>query len=317
MIAPTAFKGSISAAAAADAMAAGARSVTSLPLHIQPLSDGGPGMLDAIAALGPHSLHSVFVRGPASDPVPARVLVRARTAFIESADACGWHLVTEIERDVQALNTWGVGELLLHAAALDVDHIVIGLGGSATIDAGTGMKHALAYGKVDVPITALADVDTLLLQAAPVFGPQKGATPEQIETIQQALARLIERTGVPDFTGAGAAGGLGYGLRVFANADIVDGSAWILEQTGLAKILPRATAVVTGEGKFDDQSYMGKITGAVVRMAREHGVPTLVVTGKADLTDTFARIVDGGGETLGAADLTRLVAEHLPALLPS
>ena len=315
LIAPTAFKGTISAAAAARAMAAGARSVSSLPIRTQPLSDGGPGLIDALTSLGDAVLHHTRVRNPIGDPVDARILVRNRTAIIESADACGWHLVKELERDVSTLNTWGVGELILAAAKLEVDQIVVGLGGSATIDAGTGMKHALAYGKVNVPIIALADVETPLMQAAPVFGPQKGATPHQIGIIQEALARLIERTGVADFAGAGAAGGLGYGLRVFANAEIVRGSEWVLDATNVRGDVARSAAMVTGEGQYDEQSDMGKICGRLVELAEDAGVPIMVITGKAAKTHRYARVVDNGGHILTEGDMERFVREHLPALL--
>ena len=298
-------------------MAAGARAASSLPIRVQPLSDGGPGLIDTFNSLSDAVLHYTRVRNPIGDSVEARILVRERMAIIESADACGWHLVKEIERDVSTLNTWGVGELILAAANLDVDRIVVGLGGSATIDAGTGMKHALAYGKVSIPIIGLADVETPLMQAAPVFGPQKGATPHQIGVIQEALARLIERTGVADFPGAGAAGGLAYGLRVFANAEIVRGSEWVLDATKVRDDVASSKAVVTGEGQYDEQSAMGKICGKLVELAEAATVPVLVVTGKAAKHEGYAHVVDNGGAILGEADMERLVREHLPALLHS
>ena len=317
LIAPTAFKGTVSAAAAADAMAAGARLVSSLPLRVQPLSDGGPGLLDAFLSGDDVHLHQVSVSGPDVIPNTARILMRGRSAIIESADACGWHLVADGARDVDKLNTVGVGELMLEAAKLKPDRIIVGLGGSATIDAGLGMRDALAGRHAGVPIVALADVDTTLMQAAPIFGPQKGATSQQIAQIEQKFAALMQDTGVTDFAGAGAAGGLAYGLRVFANAQVVSGSDWVLEETGTRAAVAESRVVVTGEGEFDEQSYMGKITGKLVELARDRGVPVLLVTGKARAVSGSAHVVDNGGATLIEADMERLVCEHLPALLHS
>ena len=316
IVAPTAFKGTISAAAAARAMAAGVRAVTAEAILVQPLSDGGPGLIEALQPLG-GALRLVQVRGPLGDLVGARILQQSRTAILESADACGLHLVAEHRRDPTQLDTYGVGQLIRAAARLAVDRIVVGLGGSATVDGGVGMAAALEGEPVDPPIIALADVDTLLRDAARVFGPQKGATPAQVRTLEAALMALIELTGVPDFPGAGAAGGLAYGLRAFLHAEVVPGSRWVLKETALIDKLPAAHAVITGEGSYDAQSFMGKITGTLVEAARAHGIPVLVIAGSADSGDGHARVIGNAGARLSEADLERLVREHLPALLPS
>lgn len=332
IVAPTAFKGTISAAAAARAMAAGVRAVTAEAILIQPLSDGGPGLIEALQPLG-GALRLVQVRGPLGDVVGARILERRpeggqapessfgrsdyREAVIESADACGLHLVAEERRDPTQLDTYGVGQLIRAAARLGVDRIIVGLGGSATVDGGVGMAAALEGEPVDLPIVALADVDTLLRDAARVFGPQKGATPAQVRTLEAALMALIELTGVPDFVGAGAAGGLAYGLRAFLHAEVVAGSRWVLKETALIDKLPGARAVITGEGSYDTQSFMGKITGTLVEAARAHGIPVLVIAGSADSSDGHAHVIGNAGARLSEADLERLVREHLPALLPS
>jgi glycerate kinase len=316
IIAPTAFKGTIPASAAARAMAAGARAVTSLDLLIQPLSDGGPGLIDALHPRG-GALRLVQVRGPLGDDVAARILVQSGTAIIESADACGLHLVPEQRRDPTQLDTFGVGQLIRAAAGLPVDRIVVGLGGSATVDGGVGMAAALEGQPVDLPVIALADVDTLLRDAARVFAPQKGATPAQVQLLEAALLRLIELTGIADFPGAGAAGGLAYGLRAFLQAEVVPGSEWVLRETGLLRRLADARAVVTGEGSYDAQSFMGKITGTVVRAAQARGIPVLVVAGHAQDVAGYGNVVANHGALLGEADLERLVRIHLPALLHS
>lgn len=316
VIAPTAYKGTIPAASAARAMAAGARAVTDVPLLIQPLSDGGPGLIDALTGADTQ-IHEVIVRGPLGDDVAARVLLRRKLAIIETADACGLHLVPPSRRDPTQVDTYGVGQLIRAASSLAVERIIVGLGGSATIDGGVGMAAALEGRPIDVPVTGLADVDTLLLDAPRVFGPQKGATSEQVVILEAALAKLIEITGIPDFGGAGAAGGLGYGLRVFLGAEIVSGSEWVLRETGLAEALPRATALVTGEGAYDAQSFMGKITGEIVRIAGAHNIPVLVISGHSEPADTYARVVTNDGAQLTEAHLEALVRQHLPALLHS
>ena len=316
IIAPTSFKGTISAAAAARAMAAGVRAVTSEPLLVQPLSDGGPGLIDALESRG-GALRLVHVRGPLGDDVGARILLQSNTAILESADACGLHLVPEDRRDPTQLDTYGVGQLIRAAARLPVQQIIVGLGGSATVDGGVGMAAALEGEAVSVPIVALADVDTPLRDAARVFGPQKAATPAQVQLLEAALRRLVELTRVPDFPGAGAAGGLAYGLRAFLGAQVVAGSRWMLEQTGLLDALPRARLLITGEGSYDAQSFMGKITGTLVAAAQAHGIPTLVVAGSTNVVDGYARVVGNQGALLGEPDLERLVRAHLPALLPS
>ena len=314
LVAPTAFKGTLTAAAAARAMAAGARAVTTLPLHIQPLSDGGPGLIDALSK--PDSVvHSVPVCGPLRDRVDARILVRDQTAIVESADACGLHLVPPDRRDPTTLTTRGVGELILAASNLPVEAIVVGLGGSATIDGGLGVAEALKNQTIHQPITALADVTTMLVDAPRIFGPQKGATPQQVETLEQRLTSLLAETGVADFPGAGAAGGLGYGLRVFLHAEVARGSEWVMAQTGIGDVLKRATVLITGEGQFDEQSFMGKITGTLIEMAQAHGVPILVVTGRSTRAGGYESVAHANGKTLRESDLEELVRTHLPALL--
>lgn len=314
IIAPTAFKGTITASAAARAMAAGARSITDEPLLVQPVSDGGPGLIDALEQRG-GELHRAMVRGPLGDDVPARILVQNGSAIVESADACGLHLVPPDRRDPSQLDTYGVGQLIRAAAQYDVGRIIVGLGGSATVDGGVGMAAALESQPIPLPVIALADVQTVLRDAAQVFGPQKGATPAQVQMLEAALVRLLELTGVPDFPGAGAAGGLAYGLRAFLHAEVIPGSEWVLRATGIDEKLPTARAVVTGEGSYDAQSLLGKITGVLVRRAREHRVPVLVIAGHTDHSDDYALTVERPGVELTETDLEQLVRQHLPRIV--
>ncbi|HEY0304816.1 MAG TPA: glycerate kinase [Longimicrobiales bacterium] len=314
LIAPTAFKGTITASAAARAMAAGARGITDEPLLVQPVSDGGPGLIDALEQRG-GELHRTIVRGPLGDDVGARILVQNGSAIVESADACGLHLVPPDRRDPAQLDTYGVGQLIRTAAAYNVDRIIVGLGGSATVDGGVGMAAALESRPIPLPVIALADVQTSLRDAARVFGPQKGATPAQVQMLEAALVRLLELTGVPDFPGAGAAGGLAYGLRAFLHAEVIPGSEWVLHATGIDEKLPAARAVVTGEGSYDAQSLLGKITGVLVRRAREHRVPVLVIAGHTDHSDDYALTVERPGVELTETDLEQLVRQHLPRIV--
>ena len=314
IIAPTAFKGTITASAAARAMAAGARSITDEPLLVQPVSDGGPGLIDALEQRG-GELHRAMVRGPLGDGVAARILVQNGSAIVESADACGLHLVPPDRRDPSQLDTYGVGQLIRAAAQYDVGRIIVGLGGSATVDGGVGMAAALESQPIPLPVIALADVQTVLRDAARVFGPQKGATPAQVQMLEAALVRLLELTGVPDFPGAGAAGGLAYGLRAFLHAEVIPGSEWVLRATGIDEKLPTARAVVTGEGSYDAQSLLGKITGVLVRRAREHRVPVLVIAGHTDHSDDYALTVERPGVELTETDLEQLVRQHLPRIV--
>lgn len=327
LVAPTSYKGTHSASAAAAALAAGVRSVYSGEVLQRPVSDGGPGLIESLQYARGGALHRVDVRGPLGEPVHARVLVQDSLAIVESADACGLHLVPEEQRNPLYATTFGVGQLIL-AAASYASQVIVGLGGSATVDGGVGAARALGwqlrgeslldFTSVErrpdlLPIvTALADVRSPLYGpegAAFVFGPQKGASVPDVAVLDAALARLahvirrdlgIDVTAIP---GAGAAGGLGAGLRAFADAPLLSGSDWVLERIGIDQLLPRASAVVTGEGRYDLQSGLGKVTGTLRARAEALGIPCLIIAGEE-------------GEThLNLDDLSRRVSERLPQLL--
>ncbi|HUQ19842.1 MAG TPA: glycerate kinase, partial [Gemmatimonadaceae bacterium] len=271
---------------------------------VRPVSDGGPGLLDALLSIQSGVLHHFTVCGPLGDPVEARVLEQNNRVIIESADACGIHLVSE--RDPMNATTRGVGELLIHAAQFGKP-IVIGLGGSATVDGGAGMREALGnWGsrKSEIPITALADVRNPLLGkngAARVFGPQKGATPQQIDELEVRLAKSIDPT-YHNIEGAGAAGGLGAGLLMIG-AQLVRGSDWVLRELGIDDLLVQTRVLITGEGRHDAQSSMGKITGELILRAESAGVPVVLVAGVE------------GGPTLTLDDVARLAHEGVAGLL--
>jgi glycerate kinase len=309
IVAPTSYKETHSAADAARAMAEAARDVTTIPVTELPVSDGGPGLIDALQHKFGGELRYATVSGPLGAPVEARILVQGTTAVIESADACGLHLIPPAERDPLKTTTFGVGELLLAAAAYASD-IVVGLGGSGTVDGGAGAAKAIAGRKLP-PVTALADVRNPLLGmhgAARVFGPQKGASPDAVELLErrlQAAARTMAReTGidVANIAGGGAAGGLGAGLRAYARATLVAGSVWLLDRLGFDALLAGAAAVITGEGSYDAQSGMGKVTGEIVARAEASGVPLLMIAGD-------------GQTLLTLDDIRERVRAGLPGLL--
>jgi glycerate 2-kinase len=365
LLCPTAFKGTLSAAEATAAMARGAERVVGAGRTRRiPLSDGGNGLLDALAAARPGSWRSTEVSGPAGRPVLARYLEQGTDGVVETAEACGLHLVAPAERDPLRTTTRGVGELLLAAAGggrgscgatLAADRLVVGLGGSATVDAGGGMASALGWRLLDdqgapvaaggagllrlaaieppatppllPPLVVLADVTNPLLGsdgAAAVYAPQKGASPADVDRLEEGLARWAELVlrdlgrRVAGLPGAGAAGGLGAAFAAYLDAPPRPGSTWVLDAVGFDGALSEAEVVVTGEGGWDVQSSMGKVTGEVVERARDAGVPVLLVAGS--IRGQLPRGVEaatGGGALLDGPAIARLVAERLPALLGS
>lgn len=322
LIAPDSFTGTLSAPEAAAAIAAGWQdNARGDDLHLAPLSDGGPGFLDVVAhALG-GQLNAVTVTGPLGDPVPAAVLRAGDTAYLESAQACGLHLVPAGRLDPTLTTTFGVGELLAAALADGARRIVVGLGGSGTNDGGAGALAALgarpaaglrvggaalrrlhdldlsaARARIDgVELLAATDVDAVLLGlrgASAGFGPQKGADPDAVQRLDAALEHFARtaQAGVglnmsgslAIAPGAGAAGGLGYGLLLLGGRR-VPGIATVMELAGLAEQISRADLVVTGEGCLDWQTLTGKVVSGVAAMATEHGVPCVVLAGRVEV----------------------------------
>lgn len=348
LVAPTAFKGTHAAPAVAAAAARGAAGC-SLPVHTLPVSDGGPGLIDALSHAGWRITDRPGVTGPLGDPVGARILASHNQAVVESADACGITLLSAGQLNPLQTTSFGVGELIERAAAT-FQSIHVGLGGSATIDGGLGMAAALGWKLLDADgnaidragrgvlqlahiegdppllpeVIALSDVRNPLYGpdgAARTFGAQKGATAQQVAMLDAGLERLAEiirrdlGVDVGAMEGAGAAGGLGAGLHAFAGARLVSGSEWVLERLGFDALLARARAVITGEGSFDAQSGMGKITGEIIERARVVGVPVLLIAGRID-GETPAHVhAFGNHEQLTLSDIESLVRNQLPQLL--
>src|SRR5438477_1680207 len=318
LVAPAAFKGTLGPRQVAEAIAAGVRrAVPGATVLECPIADGGNGLLDVVLPAGALR-ERLQVTGPIGDSVSAEIgWIDGETALIESASACGLALVEPEDRDPMRTTTRGVGELIWTAADRGAKTIVVGLGGTATVDGGTGaargfgwtfenasgqplpdgggaLEELASFGSgwtVGARVVALADVATPLLGsegAAPVFGPQKGARPEEILELAAGLARLAElwsQAGRPELGTTpmgGAAGGLGAGLAFFAKAELTGGANWVLERAGFDAALAKADLVITAEGIFDKTSLVGKAPGEVVRRAQVAKKKVAVVAGRVE-----------------------------------
>jgi len=352
---PTAFKGSLGALEAAAAMALGVNEVLGDGNAVLlPLSDGGPGLIDALShsASTVPEIWSAEVHGPLGAPAAVRLLSSDGDIVIESADANGLQLVASDARDPMRASSRGVGEAIAAALGRDAPggaaRVVVGLGGSATVDGGTGMARVFGYrfldssgaelpegggaladlvaiepGKPpDADMVALADVQSPLFGvdgAAYRFAPQKGATAGEVERLEAGLARLAERIEhdlgleVADLKGAGAAGGLGAGCVAFLEARLRPGAPWVLDRVDFDRALTASDLVLTGEGAWDATSALGKVTHEVVRRAREAGKPVILACGRVDGAprDSGLVAVDGGGDWLDREGLAHLVTTVL------
>ena len=342
IVAPQSFKGSADAVAVASAIAGGIRRAwPGARIEEMPLADGGEGTVRALVTATNGSLRRSRVHDPLGREIDAEwgVLGDGTTAVVEMAAASGLPLLEPGERDARVTSTRGTGELILAAAASGAHRIVIGIGGSATNDGGAGMARAFGYRfldreGIDLPeggaalarlaridgqtdprlvrpsIDVACDVRNPLLGpegASAIYGPQKGATPEIVRELDDALARYAdvveEFVGRPirDVPGAGAAGGLGAGLVAFLDARLLSGAELVLRAVRFAERIVGADLVVTGEGRIDRQSAYGKLTGAVTAAARRAGVPVLAVAGG----------LGAGHETL-ALDAIAVASEGVP-----
>jgi glycerate kinase len=346
LVAPAAFKGTLGPRQVAEALAAGVRrAVPGASVLECPVADGGNGLLDVVLPAGALR-ERLSVTGPIGDSVSAEMgWIDGETAIIESASACGLALVEPEDRDPMRTTTRGVGELIWTAADRGARTIVVGLGGTATVDGGTGAARGFGWtfenaagqplpegggSLIDLAsfrsgwglgarVVALADVTTPLLGtsgAAPVFGPQKGARPEEIPQLEAGLARLTElwaQAGRPELGTmpmGGAAGGLGAGLAFFAKAELTGGANWVLERAGFDAALAKADLVITAEGIFDKTSLVGKAPGEVVRRAQAAKKKVAVVAGRVEgLIGVHTVGGDGDGRLLDGAALAQMAEQ--------
>ena len=247
------------------------------------LADGGEGSIEALGGANKSSL----VTDPLGDPVDAAWRLEGRTAYIEMAAASGLTLVGGAEvNDPIAADTFGTGELITQAIELGARTIYVLLGGSATTDGGFGALRAMppAVRMKEIDLIVACDVETMFVDAAEVFGPQKGASPAQVKLLTRRLQRLCQvyadeyGVDVSTLAGAGAAGGLAGGLAA-VGARIESGFDVLAEAAGLDELLVGADLVITGEGLLDEESFNGKVVGGVASWAATEGVPVLAIVG--------------------------------------
>ena len=328
LVCPDKFAGTLSALEAASAIAEGWLAGRPSDLvTIRPVADGGPGFLSVLHTAIGGTVRDVPTTDPLGRPVTASLLLHDDTAYVESAQACGLHLLAPSERDPLTATTFGLGALVTAALEARVRGIVVGLGGSATNDGGAGLLSALsapprsgAEVLGSVSLVGASDVDNPLTGpagASAVFGPQKGASPSDVELLDarlSAFAASLERdlpgcpSGLASRPGAGAAGGLGAAILALGGS-LTSGVDLVLERTGLSTVIGEADLVLTGEGSFDAQSLRGKATAGVLAAARTRGVPCLVLAGQVTVADPSAYSV---AEHVGSVQ--RAIAEPGPSL---
>lgn len=290
VVCPDKFRGSLSAAAATRAMVAGVGRVLGADADIVglPLADGGEGTLDALVAASGGSRRSVRVTGPLGDDVDAEYAMLSNgTAVIEMARASGLELVSGRNDPLRA-STRGTGELIAAVARAGCKRIIVGVGGSATTDGGLAAVEALGWKLPQIDVIVACDVETGFLDAARLYGPQKGATAAQVTLLTRRLesiaATFEQRTGI-DVRGlehSGAAGGLAGGLAALG-ARLEPGLDVIADVVGLDDALEHCDFVITGEGKLDATSLVGKVVGGVIERADEWAVThRAVICGDAD-----------------------------------
>jgi glycerate kinase len=323
VVAPDKFKGSLTAREVAERVAAGIGAVDPGVTVVRvPVADGGDGTVDAALAAG-YERVPLRATGPTGEPVDTAYAVRDDVAVVEMADVSGLRLLPPDRLAPLTATSYGVGEVV--AAALDrgARHVVLGIGGSASTDGGAGMLEALGVrlfdaggsplprgggaladlARVDLSglhpavaqarIVVACDVDNPLLGprgAAAVYGPQKGASPDDVTNLDAALAHWADlvdaatgRTDVRDRAGAGAAGGVGYAAMAVLGAELEPGIGLVLDLVRFADHLPGADLVITGEGSLDEQTLNGKAPAGVAAAAAKAGVPVVTVSGRLAL----------------------------------
>jgi glycerate kinase len=287
LVAPDDFKGTFTAPEVAAAIAAGIRDA-GLEADELPIADGGNGTVAALHASLGGELRTARVSDPLGRPVDAHwlMLPDGRSAVIEMAAASGLSLVAPEERDAWGASTRGTGELIAAASAAGAERVLLAVGGSATTDGGAGAVAALQEAGARPALTVICDVRVPFEDCARVFGPQKGADPEMVERLtrrlhQQAEAAPRDPRGRPM---TGAAGGLSGGLWAHCGAELVAGARFVLDAVALDARLEAADAVVSGEGRLDDQTLTGKAIAELAARSRVAGKPLHVVAGTSTLT---------------------------------
>ena len=277
LLCPASLKGILSARQAAAALARGVRATGCDAVEL-PIADGGEGTAEALCAVIGGEWCEAVVSDPLGRPIPARWLVLPDgRAVVEAAAAIGLPLLARGERDPLVASSRGLGELIGAALREEPRALLVGLGGSATVDGGAGLREALR--ELPVPTTVLCDVRTTLVDAARLFGPQKGATTETLPVLERRLAAMDELAPFAGLPGAGAAGGLGAALAALG-AELVAGAPAVLDLVGFDERLAACDLAVTGEGQVDRTTAEGKAPGEVARRCAAAGVRCVVFGGR-------------------------------------
>lgn len=342
LVAPDKFKGSLTAVEAAEAIRRGVLAARpDAQVVMLPVADGGDGTVDAVVAAG-FERRAVQVAGPTGEPVRASFAVRGTTAVVEMAEASGLRRLPGGRPAALTASSAGTGQLVVAALDAGARQIVLGIGGSATTDAGAGLAQALGVRLLDelgqelppggaallrldrvdtsdldlrlrgATVTVACDVDNPLVGprgAAAVYGPQKGADPQDVAVLDAALSRFAEVVSrdlgidVAQLPGAGAAGGLGAGAVAFLGAQLTPGIGLLLDIVGFDQLVRGADLVITGEGSLDEQSLHGKAPVGVAAAARRAGVPVIALAGRVAV-DAAALQAAGIGRAHALMELT-------------
>jgi glycerate kinase len=295
LVAPDSFKGTLSAAQVANAIGRGLEKA-GRSVDLCPVADGGEGTLEALLPAIDGELRAATVSDPLGRSIEAAFAVGSRVAVVETAAASGLGLVDPDERDPVAATTFGTGELIVAAVRAGARTVYLGVGGSATTDGGAGAIRAIheGGGLREARLVVLCDVRTSFEQAARVFAPQKGADEATVGRLTKRLndqARHFKRDprGVPM---TGAAGGLSGGLWAAFGAELVPGAQFVLDAVDFEARMRSSRAVVTGEGKLDQQSLAGKLVSEISTRARQAGVPCHAIVGTRELDAFGVRMLD-------------------------
>lgn len=331
IVAPNEFKGSLSALKVATHIERGIRRVfSSAQCELYPVADGGDGTLDVMVQNMGGDFVLIPVLNPVGAPVEARLGIIGKTAVVEMAEASGLRLLRRDQLNPMRTTTYGTGQLIKAALDHGCQRIIVGVGGSATVDGGIGMAQALGIKLLDkngkaIPyggdgllkiqsidasgldprlkaatIQVACDVTNPLLGetgAARVFAPQKGATPVMVDMLERGLTHLAEiiqrelSRSVAEMPSSGAAGGLAAGLYAFLGAELVSGVDLILDMIGLEDHIKGADLVITGEGRIDSQTAYGKAPAGVLCLARKYGVPVVALAGGVSGGDEFDAVM--------------------------
>ncbi|MDE6409292.1 MAG: glycerate kinase [Muribaculaceae bacterium] len=333
IVASDSFKGSLSSREVGEAAARGI--IAALPhaeVTVIPIADGGEGTVEAVVSGLGGEIVSATVSGPLGDPVSAQYGICGDTAVIEMASASGLPLIPERKRNPMLASSFGTGELILHALQHGCRDFLIGLGGSATNDAGIGMLSALGFQFLDkdgrrirgcggeagritsidfsdvitelkmAKFTIACDVNNPLTGpngASMVFGPQKGADDEMAAKLDENLSSFartcakILNTDHSSFPGAGAAGGMGFAFLSFLNAKLQSGIEMVMDSVNFDSMLENASLVITGEGRIDNQTCMGKAPGGILKRCKAHGIPVVAIGGSVE-PDALPSLMEAG-----------------------